>query len=451
MRGVTDRISSFFQSGSQRSVKAKKNVVAMLLIKGVNIVIGFLLVPLTIHYVDADTYGIWITLSSIVAWFSFMDIGLGNGLRNKLAEALAVGDRKLGKKYVSTTYAIMALIFIPLMFLLLGVTPLIDWGKLLNISNTPGIVTAISIIIVYFCVNFIFSLINIVLQADQRPADESLRTLVQQALTLAVIFIMTKLTEGDLTKLCICLCACPLAVVALFNFTLFNGRYRDIAPSFKDIDFKLAPSLLKLGVFFFIIQIAGIIQYQMTNFFIIHYFGATQVTAYNIAFKLFNAVYMVWVILLTPMWSATTDAIAQKDFDWVRNSVRKYLKIFALFLFGSLALLAISNPIYRIWVGEDISVAFPISLWVMVFNLVMMFGNIFVMTLNGASIVKVQTIACIISPFVFLGCFFLLKSRGMGVESILIASIIANFNGLILAPIQYYHHFKRSGNRGETS
>lgn len=451
MRGVTDRISSFFQSGSQRSVKAKKNVVAMLLIKGVNIVIGFLLVPLTIHYVDADTYGIWITLSSIVAWFSFMDIGLGNGLRNKLAEALAVGDRKLGKKYVSTTYAIMALIFIPLMFLLLGVTPLIDWGKLLNISNTPGIVTAISIIIVYFCVNFIFSLINIVLQADQRPADESLRTLVQQALTLAVIFIMTKLTEGDLTKLCICLCACPLAVVALFNFTLFNGRYRDIAPSFKDIDFKLAPSLLKLGVFFFIIQIAGIIQYQMTNFFIIHYFGATQVTAYNIAFKLFNAVYMVWVILLTPMWSATTDAIAQKDFDWVRNSVRKYLKIFALFLVGSLALLAISNPIYRIWVGEDISVAFPISLWVMVFNLVMMFGNIFVMTLNGASIVKVQTIACIISPFVFLGCFFLLKSHGMGVESILIASIIANFNGLILAPIQYYHHFKGSGNRGETS
>lgn len=438
MGRLADRIFSFFHSGSQRTVKAKKNVVAMLFIKGINIVIGFLLVPLTIHYVDADTYGVWMTLSSIVAWFSFMDIGLGNGLRNKLAEALAVGDKGLGKKYVSTTYAIMSLIFIPLMIVLLGVTPILNWEKFLNIpGGSSGLPTAVSIIIVYFCINFIFSLINIILQADQRPADESLRTLIQQALTLAVIFIMTKLTEGDLTKLCICLCACPLTVVALFNFTLFNGRYRDIAPSFKDIDFKLAPSLLKLGVFFFIIQIAGIIQYQMTNFFIIHYFGATQVTAYNIAFKLFNAVYMVWVILLTPMWSATTDAIAQKDFDWVRNSVRKYLKIFALFLVGSLALLAISNPIYRIWVGEDISIAFPISLWVMVFNLVMMFGNIFVMTLNGASIVKVQTIACIISPFVFLGCFFLLKSRGMGVESILIASIIANFNGLILAPIQY--------------
>ena len=438
---IFHKISLLFASGSERSVKAKRNIAAMLCIKGVIIVIGFLLVPLTIHYVDADTYGIWITLSSIVAWFSFMDIGLGNGLRNKLAEALAVGNLELGKKYVSTTYAIMSLIFIPLMFLLLGITPFIDWVSLLKIStiNTTGIITAVSIIIVYFCINFIFSLINIVLQADQRPADESLRTLVQQALTLAVIFIMTKLTEGNLTKLCICLCVCPLVVVALFNFTLFNGRYRDIAPTFKDIDFKLAPDLLKLGVFFFIIQIAGIVQYQMTNFFIIHYFGAAQVTAYNIAFKLFNTPYMVWIILLTPMWSATTDAIAQKDFKWVRDSVRKYLKIFALFLVGLLALLSISGPLYRIWIGEDISIAFNISLWVMLFNLVMMFGNIFVMILNGASIVKLQTIACIISPFVFLGCFFFLKSRGMGVESILISSIVANFNGLILAPIQYKH------------
>ena len=142
---------------------------------------------------------------------------------------------------------------------------------------------------------------------------------------------------------------------------------------------------------------------------------------------------------------ATTDAIAQKDFDWVRNSVRKYLKIFLLFLAGSLLLLAISSPVYRIWVGEGIEIAFPISLWVMIFNLVMMFGNIFVSTLNGASIVKVQTIACIISPFVFLGCFFLLKSRGLGVESILISSIVANFNGLILAPIQYNRFIKKSG------
>lgn len=427
----------------------------MLFIKGGNILIGFLLVPLTIHYVDADTYGIWLAISSIVAWFSFCDIGLGNGLKNKLAEALAVGNRQLGKKYVSTTYALMTLIFIPLMVLMLIVAPALNWGSILNVStvDNSSLLMAVSIVIAYFCVNSIFSIINIILQADQRPADESLRVLFQQAISLAVIFVLTKLTQGSLTKLCVALCACPLVVVAIFNFTLFSGRYSEIAPSFRDVDFKLAPDLLKLGVFFFIIQIAGIIQYQMTNFLIIHYYGASDVTSYNIAYKLFNATYMVWVILTTPLWAAVTDAITKGDENWVKGTVSKYLKIFIAFLLGSIALLAVSGPLYRFWVGDDISVPFAVSLWVMIFNLAMMFGNIFVMVLNGASIIKVQTIACCISPFVFLGCFYLLKSRGLGMEAILISSIVANFNGLLLAPIQYYRHFLHIGgpvkSRGE--
>lgn len=437
------KIKSFLNSGNARSAKAKKNILAMLFIKGGNILIGFLLVPLTIHYVDAETYGIWIAISSIVAWFSFCDIGLGNGLKNKLTESLAVGDMVLAKKYVSTTYALMTIIFVPLMLVMLIITPVLNWNSILNVTSvdSQGLVQAVSIVVAYFCINTIFSLINVILKADQRPADESLRSLIQQAVSLALIFLLTKLTQGSLTKLCLALCACPIVVITIFNFTLFSGRYKEIAPSFSCVDFKLAPSLFKLGVFFFIIQIAGVVQYQMTNFLIIHYYGAAEVTSYNIAYKLFNAIYMVWIILTTPLWPAVTDAITKGDLEWVRGTVKKYLKVFILFIVGSLALLAICGPVYQIWVGKDVFVPFSVSLWVMVFNLVMMFGNIFVMVLNGASIVKVQTIACCVSPALFLGCFFWLKSLGLGVESIIISSILANFNGLVLAPIQYNRQF----------
>jgi hypothetical protein len=41
-------------------------------------------------------YEIWLTLSSIVGWFSFFDVGLGHGLRNKFAPSL---------KYVKFHYA----------------------------------------------------------------------------------------------------------------------------------------------------------------------------------------------------------------------------------------------------------------------------------------------------------------------------------------------------------
>lgn len=443
---ILSGLKSRLASAGERSEKAVKNILAMLFIKGGNILVGLLLVPLTINYVNSDTYGIWLTISSMVAWMSFLDIGINNGLKNRLTQALAAGDTLLAKKYVSTTYAFLLLIFIPLMVVLLLVAPHLDWRSILNVENVEAasLITAMCIVIAYFCINFVLSTINIVLLADQRPADEALRVLIQQICTLAVIFAMTKLVEGSLVKLCIAMCVCPVAVVLLFNFTLFAGRYRDIRPSLSAVTFSLAPDLLKLGVKFFLIQIAGVIQYQMVNFLIIHYFGAGEVTSYNIAYKYFNIAYMVWMILVTPIWAAVTDALAKGDVEWVKNAVRKYLKVFALFLAGSLAMLALASVAYRIWIGESVSVPFEISLWVMLFNLVMMFGSIFVNVLNGAGILNLQTVACLVSPVVFILLAMLMIRAGWGVKSILIASVVANYNGLIFAPIQYYHFIRKN-------
>lgn len=427
-------------SGSDRSIKAKKNILGMLILKGGNILIGLLLVPLTLNFVDKECYGIWLTLSSMVAWISFFDIGLSNGLRNRLTEAMAMGDKVLCKKYVSTTYAILALIFIPLMVLLLVVLPLVDWAEFLNVNNkhADGLLTAFAIIVVYFCLNFILSTINTVILAEQRPADASLQQFCQQLLSLIVIYLLTIFTEGNLINLCLGLCFAPLVIVAVFNLTLFAGRYKYMRPSISSVDFKCAPNLLKLGVQFFIIQIAAIIQYQAINFIILKYYGAGDVTSYNIAYKYFGVLYMVWGILTTPLWSATTDALARKDYQWVRNAQMKYLKYLLLFVVGGCGMLAISGWIYNLWVGADIAIGFSLSLWVLLYNIVMMFGAIFVMVINGSGELKIQTIASMISPVLFIGLCALFIHLDWGIHSILIAAIIANFNGLILAPMQCY-------------
>src|SRR5512137_2137737 len=100
---IINFIISQFRRGEERSVKAKKNILYAVVIKGISIAISLVLVPLTLHYVNPTQYGIWLTLSSIIAWFGFFDIGFGNGLRNKFAEAKAKGDHELARTYVSTT------------------------------------------------------------------------------------------------------------------------------------------------------------------------------------------------------------------------------------------------------------------------------------------------------------------------------------------------------------
>src|ERR1022692_3976410 len=105
-------VKSLINRGPSRSVKAKKNIFALLLIKGCSLTISLILAPLTIHYINPTQYGMWVTLSAIVAWFSLFDIGFGNGLRNRFTEAIAKGEDELARIYVSTTYAILALIIV---------------------------------------------------------------------------------------------------------------------------------------------------------------------------------------------------------------------------------------------------------------------------------------------------------------------------------------------------
>lgn len=224
----------YFSKGDDRSIKIKKNVISMLFLKGGSILVGLMLVPLTIDYVDSERYGIWLTLSSMVAWIHFFDIGINNGLRNKLGQAFANEDLILAKKYVSTTYALMSLIFLPVMIVLLIVSQYISWNEVLKIaSNNENILLAVNILVVYFCINFILSTVNVVMLADQRPADASLRQLIQQLVSLLVVYLMTICTKGSLLNLCIGMCISPLIVLFAFNITLFNRRYRIIAPSFK--------------------------------------------------------------------------------------------------------------------------------------------------------------------------------------------------------------------------
>ena len=427
-----------FRIGSERSTKAKKNIALLAIYKGISIAISLIMVPLTLNYVDSGTYGIWLTLSSIVGWISFFDIGLNNGLKNRLAESIAKGDVELGRTYVSTTYAMLTLIFIPLMVILLIIAPFLNWNSLLKLDavSNDGLVIAVSIIIVYFCINFVLSTINVVIMAHQSPAEASLRTLIQQVFSLLVILILTITTKGSLVKLCIGLCVSPLIVVYFFNLTLFRGKYRALAPSFKYIEFKKVPDLLKLGVKFFIISIAAVVQFQLINLLIIRNYGADEVTTYNIAYKYFNVLYMIWGILMTPVWVAVTDAAAKNDYSWIKNMKNKYMSVFALFMLVGIVMLVSSGFVYKVWVGDKVSVPFVLSLWIFIYNAVLMFGSLYVSILNGLGELNVQTIACCLSPFVFLFIAEMLMKHGVGMYSLLIASVMANFNGFLLAPIQ---------------
>ena len=438
-------VREFFTKGHERSIRAKKNILASFIIKGFSIAISLLIVPLSLNYVKPSQYGIWLTLSSMVAWISFFDIGFTQGFRNKFAAAKAKGDTYLARVYVSTTYYYMGIIFIIVWVVLMIANHFINWKTLLNIpDDRVKEVSLLAVIIFsYFCFQFVFRIINTILIADQKPSRASFVDLSGQVISLIIIFAMTRLTKGSLLNLGLAIGIAPTLVLLLANVILFKTQYKDYAPSIKLAKKEYAKDIMNLGLKFFVLQIASIVQFQTTSFLIAHYFSTAQVTSYNIAYKYFFTLQMIFMILLTPLWSGTTDAYNSGDTEWIKMVVKKYLIFLGPFILLGAIMLVFAKPVYDLWLGKNnVDIKFNISLLCYIFFSTAMFASIFVAVINGIGALKIQFITSILTSIGFLAISILLiKQFHFGVESILIASIISNVYGYIISPIQYYHIF----------
>jgi len=432
----------FIDSGQARSVKAKKNILSSLLIKGVGIMISLLLVPLTIKYVDTSRYGIWLTISSIVAWLSFFDIGLTHGLRNKFAEAKARGDHDSAQIYVSTTYAILALVFVSLWLIFLIINQYLDWSTILKVSPSYNSDISVLVVIVftYFCLQFVLKVITTVVTADQEPAKAALIEVLGQAVALAVIAILVTMTKGSLIYLGLGLCIAPIVVLLVANIFFFRGKLKAYRPTLSKVRFSHAKSLFNLGMVFFIIQIAGIVQFESANIIISRNFGPEDVTSYNIVYKYFGMLSVVFAIFLSPFWSASTEAFEKNDTVWIRNSMKKYNLLNIIFLLVGVLMLFLADSVYDLWLGKDtVKISFMLSFWGLIYFCGNVYASKYVSFLNGISALKLQFWSSLISPILYIAAaMILINNFEMGVYALFIASLLANFNGFIIAPLQYY-------------
>ena len=254
-------IGSF--KGKTRGAKAKRQIGYSFFIQVISVLIGLLYVPLLLDYLTQEKYGIWITLTSILGWFSFFDIGLGNGLRNKLTEALAKDDLSLARKYVSTTYAILICIFSVVLVFFHISNFFLNWNSVLNTSTIDNneLYILTSIVFTFFVLRFIVHLISVIYLADQKPSATKMMTTGGNLLAFLIVLLLTRITlKGNLVLLGTIISAIPVLLFVVVSLISFNTRYKSLKPSGKAVDFKLTSVLLNLGAKFFFLHVAYIIE-----------------------------------------------------------------------------------------------------------------------------------------------------------------------------------------------
>jgi O-antigen/teichoic acid export membrane protein len=359
---------------------------------------------MTLHYLNAERYGIWLVVLSMVSWFGFMDIGLGNGLRNRFATALANGDEERAKRYVSSAYAAVSMIALATYIVFLCLRHTVPWYRLFNTPQTMNAEMQRLAFWAFTCFSarFVLQLIGTILTADQRPAYWNGLASLGNIITLIGIWWMSSHTVGSLVLLGAWCSIVPVLVFFAASVWLFMRDYRRFIPSLQAVGWNDMRDLADLGVKFFVLQIAGLVIFTTGNMVITQVLGPESVTPYGIASRYFNALVLVFGLITAPFWSAITEAYAKGDLTWMSSAVKGLLAMWSLFAVGEALMLMAAPFVLRLWVGPSVSFSWLLLCSVALFNVQTMFNSVLAVTINGVGKIRINVFTAVFGAIINL-------------------------------------------------
>lgn len=407
---------------NSRNKMLRNNILFSGFLKIVGLLTSLVIVPITINYLNNEVYGIWMTITSILYWITTFDIGLGNGMRNYLAEALATNDTKLGKKYISTTMLLLSLIALSMAIVLLYPLITINFNSFFNTNAIAGneLRMAVVIAVGFTLMNFVLKNIGMIFVAMQKYAINDLLSISGNVIALILIYILTKVTTGNLVLVVLAYTMTSCVAFLLAAIPLF-WKHPELKPSLRFFEKSLGKKIVGKGFGFFVIQISScLVIFGAANFFITQSCGPAAVTTYNIAYKFFNLLVIAYTIILAPMWNAYTDAYVKGDMQWIKATFNKALKFWVLSICGGLGMLLICNLFYKLWIGNMVNVPLSVSASTLVYVCFFNLNNCATYLINGLNKIFVQIIISLAVTTLYI-ITVLAFGRKLGVEGIVLS------------------------------
>lgn len=438
---LTQNISSRINQLSQeeRSKKVLVNVLSSFGVKIFSMVITLTLVPVSLKYTDKDTYGVWLTLSSVITWFNLFDLGLSNGLTNKLAASFALGDQKKARMYLSTTYGFLFVIVLFCALCFFVANNFINWNAVFNTTiNREELRTAVTVTFLSFCSTFALKPLNDLLKAKQKHFIQSIIQVSGNLVALLSIYFWGSHASSKFLFLCFALGFSYPASLLLASIIFYAGSFKNLLPRLDKFSRRCLKEIFGLSAKFFVIQLSVIMILTSNNFLISHFVDNQNVTYYNIAYRLFSIVSVFQIMIMTPLWPAFTDAFTLKDYGWIQRTIAKSQKLGLLLCIPLLLMLAFCTKIYALWVGPSIHIPQNVNILLALFIAIWLFKEPYVSFINGAGKLNLQTAYSVVTIVLQIPlAYFLSKICHLGISGILLTNIFWIALALILWKTQY--------------
>lgn len=436
--GLATRMVLKWNKKSSKEKIVYRNLFQTYGLKVLSIAISFLQIRISLDFLNSSVYGLWLTIMSFTSWINILDLGFGNGMRNKLTEAIAVNDMLTARKYLSTGYILIGAIFLGVIII---ISPLILFGKWQSIFNIAGNIASkikLSLLIVFIsvCLQFVLKLISSVYFAHQKVAKTDVFAFISQLAIFIILIASKHFIKGSLLSFSLIFSITPVIIYTVVNIYAFKNRFNQLKPSFNFFNKAYTKDIMHIGGQFFIIQVSSIVLYSVDNVLINYFLGPNNVTQYSIPFRYFSFSTLSFQMILPAYWSMTIQAAKEKDVTWINGAVKTLVLIWLVFTAGSFVMLVMSNTLYKVWLGSDLKIPFSLSLTLMVYTVVTNWAAIFNTITYGLGKIKIQFYASIASIILNIPVsILLLQKTSLGLLSIPIVIIAYTVIMGIITPI----------------
>lgn len=440
--------------GRERERRAVLGAGSALGARALTLALSLVTVPLALEHLGPERYGMWFTISSVVALLSFADLGIGYGLLNSLTQSLALGDAVGARRQVSSSVAMLTSLALLMAAGFAATLPFVTWSDVFAVTSpqaTAEAAPSIAVFVTIFLVGLPLSVATQVRVARQEVYLVHLVAAVANVVSLVALLAVIVI-GGGVPILVAALAAPPMLAVAVNAALLSLRDAPELRPALSLAQSEVAARLMRTGFPFFVLQMATTVAFATDSLVIAQLVGPEAVAEYGVVHRLFTIPIGIVAVAATPLWPAYGDAIARGDVRWARDTFRRSLRIaWVVSVPAAVVLVALGSWIIGIWVGEIVAPPMWLIIGFGLWTIQSSVGHTVAMFLNGANEVRAQAIAAAVMATANVGLSIWLTAR-IGVSGAIWGTVLT-YAMLVLGPMALYvprvvrHLSARSGER----
>jgi O-antigen/teichoic acid export membrane protein len=397
-----------------------------------SVVAALVVIPLSVRYLGSSRYGLYATITAMGGLVGFADLGIGNGLVSMIAEAHGRDDRRAAARATSTAFFFLLGLALVLGVAFVAVYPFVPWPSLFNIGGRGA--TEAGAASAAFVLGVLLALPLGIVQRAEIGLQESFVASLWQAVgsMLGLAGVVAAIVAGaSLPVLVLAVALAPIAALAGNGLDLFLRRRRWLTPRLRDVDWHTGITLLRIGVLFFVLQIAMAVAFESDAIVLAQIRGPDAVTVYSVTLRVFLLLPALLSFALTPLWPAYGEAISRGDISWVTTTFRHSIRLcLAVSLPAAALLLVVARPAIQLWAGvtAPYSLLAAAAVWTVLLSL----SGALSMFLNGARVIRIQIVLALMMMASNLALSIELTRR-IGISGVVWGTVIAQ-SVVVLAP-----------------